>query len=336
MADETPARARASTSGPPPWDAVVLSRIRHLHLVARVLTDRLLTGAHRSRRVGQAIEFADYQNYVPGMDPRALDWRVLARSDRLVVRRYETETELPCTIVLDLSGDLHTGEAPGGYPPLEGTKAGLAITLAATLLHAWHRQGEPVGLALLGAEGPDDVAGAGFRWFPPRGGRTQLQRLFTALATARPGGPAGLDAVLREVGGRVPRRSLVTVVSDGMEEPAAWLPSLRAFGRRGADLRFVHVYDPAELRLEQHEGAALFYSPEGGPALAVDPAGIRQAFGEVVAAFFHEVHQGVTRAGGQYVPCPVDRPLETVARRLLHGRTLPAEPPIPPPRRGRR
>ena len=115
----------------PVWDAEVLARVRHLHMRARHLTDALLTGPHRSRRVGQAIEFADYQEYVPGMDLRGLDWRVWGRSDRLVVRRYEAETELPCTLVVDLSGDLGTGETTRtAYPPLEGSKAGYAIMLA--------------------------------------------------------------------------------------------------------------------------------------------------------------------------------------------------------------
>ena len=108
-----------------PWDPVVLSRVRHLHLRARVLTDALLMGNHRSRRVGQAIEFADYQEYAPGMDTRGLDWKVWARTDRLVVRRYETETELPCTVVLDLSGDLSTGESGASrLPDLDKSKAG--------------------------------------------------------------------------------------------------------------------------------------------------------------------------------------------------------------------
>ena len=77
----------------------MLARVRHLHLRARHLTDALLMGEHRSRRVGQAVEFADYQEYLPGMDLRGLDWRVWGRSDRYVVKRFETETELPCSVM---------------------------------------------------------------------------------------------------------------------------------------------------------------------------------------------------------------------------------------------
>lgn len=293
------------------WDAQVLSRIRHLHLRARTLTDSLLVGEHRSRRVGAAVEFADYQEYRPGMDLRHLDWRVLARSDRLVVRRFETETELPCTVVLDLSGDLGTGSA-GRYPDLDRSKAGYAITLVATLLYWLHRHGEPVGLELL--------AGDGAQWssLPPRSGRNHLQLLFTVLASARPGGVADLASALTRVGERVRRRSLAIVVTDGMEEPARWLPSLSALARRKTDLRLLHLFDPVEWRLDLQRPVQVF-SPEGGAALPLDPAAARAVFEEVVDEYVAEVRAGVVRHGGQHLLVPTDRPLEQVLRQVVLG-----------------
>lgn len=303
-----------------PWDAQVLSRVRRLHLRARVVTDSLLMGNHRSLRTGQAVEFADYQEYAPGMDLRGIDWKAWARTDRYMVRRYQTETELPCTVVLDLSGDASTGDAGVGVlPALEGTKAGAAITLAATLLYWFHRQSEPVGLRVVGGEAP-------FRDLAARRGRGQLQQAFLSLAAAKPGGTADLARTLAEVGGRTRRRSLVVVISDGMEEPTAWLPALAAFARRTTDIRFVHLYDPRELRLELNE-ASLLYSPEGGEALAVDPGGARREFAEVVRSYLEEVRAGVVRVGGQYVPMPTDRPLEEVVRAIVHGRVLDVVPP---------
>ncbi len=278
-------------------------------------------GNHRSRRVGQAVEFADYQEYLPGMDLRSIDWRVWARTDRYVVKRYETETELPCTVVLDLSGDLGTGDtATGGLPALEGTKAGYAITLAATLLYWFQRQGEPVGLSIVAGEG------ISHHEFPPRTSRNHLQMLFLSLAAARPGGRADLAETLMKVGGRTRRRGWVGVLSDGMEEPGSWLPALAAFARRGTDLRFCHLFDRRELKLD-FERSALFYSPEGGEALAVDPAGARADFAEVVAAYLEEVRRGVVRFGGQYVQVSTDRPMEEVLQHLIMGGTLPLEAP---------
>ena len=299
-----------------PWDAAVLARVRHLHLRARTLTDSLLMGEHRSTRVGQAVEFADYQEYQAGMDLRFLDWRVWGRSDKYVVKRFETETQLPCTIVIDLSGDLGTGSsATGGYPELEGSKAGYAITLAATLLYFLYRHGEPVGLEIVAG----DVAE--HRSFPPKSSRNDLQRLFLALASAKPGGEADLFASLSRVGSRVRRRSLVAVLSDGMEEPSNWMPALAALTKRKTDTRFFHLFDSAEYELAFRR-PALFFSPEGGDAIAVDPGAAKRAFAEVVEEYVSEVKEGVVSWGGRYVGVPTDRPMDQVLRSALLGSGL--------------
>jgi len=269
-------------------------------------------GEHRSRRVGQAVEFADYQEYLPGMDLRGLDWRVWGRTDRYVVKRFETETELPCSVVLDLSADLATGEAAGGasLPDLEGSKAGYAITLAATLLYFLHRHGEPVGLELVAGEGMS------FRSLPPRAGRNHLQLCFLNLAMSRPRGRAELLAALNRVGRRTRRRAFVGVITDGMEEPGEWLPALGAFVRRGADLRLFHLRDSQEWRLDFGR-PAMFFSPEGGADLPVDPHVAREAFAEVAQEYVDEVRSGVVRWGGRYVPVATDQPMEQVIRRAV-------------------
>ena len=312
--------ARRPTGLTVPWDAEVLGRVRRLHIRARVVTDALMMGNHRSIRTGAAVEFADYQEYAPGMDLRGIDWRAWARTDRWMVKRYQTETELPCTVVVDLSGDSATGAgASRSLPELEATKAGAAITAAATLLYWFSRQSEPVGLKILGASAPvSDL--------PPRRGRSHLQQCFLALAAARPGGRAELATALKQVGARARRRSLVIVITDGMEEPASWLPSLGAFTRRGADLRVLHLFDRAELRLELDD-AALFYSPEGGEAVAVDAPGVRADFAAVVADYMDEVRSGAIRHGAQYLPMATDRPLEDLIRAVVHGRVEPAARP---------
>jgi uncharacterized protein (DUF58 family) len=287
--------------------------VRHLHLRARVLTESLLMGEHRSRRTGQAVEFADYQEYLPGMDLRHLDWRVWARSDRLVVKRFETETELACTVVVDLSGDLSTGDtAAHGYPDLDKSKAGFAITLAATLLYFLHRHGEPVGLEIVAGQ---DVR---FRSLPPRSSRNHVQQLFLALASAKAGGRADLLPALTRAGSRSRRRSWVAVVSDGMEEPSHWLPAMSAFAKRGADLTFFHLFDRREWTLDYSQ-PSVFFSPEGGEDLPVDPVGAQAAFAEVVREYVHEVRGGVVKWGGRYVATATDAPMEKALRVAILG-----------------
>ena len=265
------------------------------------------------------MEFADYQEYLPGMDLRGLDWRVYGRTDRYVVKRFETETELPCTVVLDLSGDMATGESGRArLPDLSHGKDSYAIVLAATLLYFLHRHGEPVGLEIVAGEGPTH------RSLPPRAGRNHLQLLFLQLARARAHGVADLLPALSRVGSRTRRRSFVAVITDGMEEPSRWLPALGAFARRGADLRLFHLYDRREWSM-RFNTPALFYSPEGGEALAVDPHGAASAFAEVASEYVDEVRSGVVRFGGRYLPVPTDLPMDQVIRAAILDRPLEAE-----------
>ena len=293
------------------WDPDLLARVRYLHLKARHLTEAMLHGEHRSKRVGQAVEFAGYSEYQPGMDLRFLDWKVWGRSDRLVVRRFESETELPSTVVLDLSADMSTGTPKDGdLPDLEDSKAGVAITLAATLLYFLHLHGEPIGLEIVAGDAGSMYSAR------PRSGRTQLQRLLLALAGTRPGGRAELRDALSRVGNSVRRRSLVMVITDGMEEPEQWLSTLGAFAKRRTDLRLFHLWDAREWSLAFGQ-PAMFYSPEGGDSLAVDPIAARDAFAEVAAEYVDEVRMGVRRWGGRYIPTRTDQSLLPVLKSAL-------------------
>ena len=214
----------------------------------------------------------------------------------------------PCTVVLDLSADIGTGlSGKGGYPELDTSKAGYAITLAATLLMFMHRHGEPIGLEIVAGDGVQHTS------LPPRGGRQHLQQCMLSLASARPAGRAGLSRALAKVGDRTRRRSWVGVITDGMEEPEQWLGALSVFARRRTDLRFFHLFDRGEMDL-QFRNPALFFSPEGGADLAVDPVGAKAAFHEVVQEYLDEVRQGVTRFGGQYMAVGTDRALEETIR----------------------
>lgn len=303
----------AAPAARPAWDPEVLARIGTLHLRARQATAGMLHGSHRSNRVASNVEFADYKEYTPGDPLRDLDWKVAARSDRLVVRRHHAETELRATLLLDASGDLGTG-GKGRYrlPPLEGSKFGYAITLVATLAYFLHKHGEPVGLMILG--------GSGVRWpyIPPRSSPAHLAQILAALASLAPAGRASLDRGLRELGARIQRRSLVVLVSDFMEEPAQWAPAMLALGRRRADVRAVQLYDRREWALDYGDPLR-FFSPEGGEALPLDPAGAREAFADVVGEYLLEVRAALARTRAQHQLLATDEPLDRALAAVLGG-----------------
>lgn len=295
------------------WDPEVLARLQHLHLRARQLVAGLGIGGHPSVRIARNVEFADYKEYSPGDPIRDLDWRVYGRSDRLVVRRQQAETELAVTFIVDASADMATGQqGRSRLPDLETTKYGVAATLTATMAYYLQRRTEPVGLAILGGDGVQH------RWIPPRRGRNHLARIITALAAVRPSGSDVLAEGFAELGKRMRTRSMIVVVSDLMEEPDAWGPQLVALTRRQTDLRVAHITDRQEMTLD-YPRSARFYSLEGGSQLAIEPDAVKDAYSEVVAEYQLEVRRWLGRRGALQVPVHTDLPLDGALSRLLQG-----------------
>ena len=72
-------------------DPVALMRIHSLELRARVVMEGFIKGMHRSPQHGFSAEFSEYRQYVTGDDPRFIDWKVVARSDRYYVKKFEEE-----------------------------------------------------------------------------------------------------------------------------------------------------------------------------------------------------------------------------------------------------
>ena len=119
-------------------DPKALMSIQHLEWRANVVVEGFWSGLHRSPYHGFSVEFTEYRSYSPGDDLRYLDWKLLARSDRYHIKKYEDETNLSCMICLDRSKSMlfKSGIIKEDY----------ANTLAATLATFLEKQGDAVGV----------------------------------------------------------------------------------------------------------------------------------------------------------------------------------------------
>jgi uncharacterized protein (DUF58 family) len=107
-------------------DPKTLMSIKNLELRARVVVEGFWNGLHRSPYHGFSVEFTEYRQYSQGDDPRYLDWRLYARTDRYYIKKFEDETNLRCHLLVDQSRSM-------GYGSLQYSKSDYARTLAATL-----------------------------------------------------------------------------------------------------------------------------------------------------------------------------------------------------------
>src|SRR3954453_15114719 len=92
--------------------ADLLRRLEQFQLLARRRAKSAAKGERRSRARGQSVEFADHRNYVPGDDFRYIDWNLYGRLDKLFLKLYEEERELPVSIFLDASESMNFGSPP--------------------------------------------------------------------------------------------------------------------------------------------------------------------------------------------------------------------------------
>lgn len=285
-------------------DLRALMRIRSLELRARVIVEGFWKGMHRSPLHGFSVEFTEYRPYTPGDDPRALDWRLYARTDRFYLKKYEDETNLRCTIVADQSKSMDFGTA--GY-----TKAQYAATLAATLAYFLFGQGDAVGLIAFD-EGVDAVV-------PARNRPGHLRHLMRILDRPGRGRATDLLAPLRRCAELLRRRGLVALVSDLLapaQELASHLGYLRAAGH---DVVLFEVEDPAERDLGP-DAPAVFEDAESGLGLYVDPRAAREGYRRRREAHLAAVAASCRDLGIERHRVSTDRPLEGVLLDFLGGR----------------
>ena len=176
-------------------DAATVEQLNHLQLAARSVVEGSAVGLHRSQLKGASVEFRQHRPYVPGDEPRRLDWRVLARTNRPFVKEYDEETNLRCLLMLDCSGSM-------AY----GAKFDYAAKLVAALSYLMLAATESVGIATI-AEQVE-------HWLAPRTGSLQLSRVIETLEKAAPAGPALIVPSTMQVANRLGRRALVIIVSD--------------------------------------------------------------------------------------------------------------------------
>ena len=292
-------------------DPEALMRIQSLELRAKVVVEGFFHGIHRSPFHGFSVEFSEYRQYSPGDDPRYLDWRLFARSDRYFIKRFEDETNLRCHLLVDMSRSM-------GYGSGSFSKGEYARTIAVTLAYFLSRQRDAVGLATFDEQIVDFVRA---RYRPGH-----LQRLIRCLARDWSGHGTDIGAPIEQVARTVYKRSLIVLISDLLTPLESLESQLGLLTSKGHDVVVLRVLDPAEETFEFGE-ASVFEDLESGRDLYVDPTSIRADYLRRFREHAAEVERICTGLGIDYFSFTTARPLELmlldfVGARLRRGKRI--------------
>lgn len=153
-----------------PWDVTVYPSLKTAALQAlpAAAQRRREAGFRNLRRIGEGRIFESLKEWVPGDEPRAIDWKATARRGKLMSRQYEDERRQNVMVVID-AGRLLTAEIDGRARLDAAIDAALELTQSAVL------HDDNVGLLVFA----DEV----LHYVAPSRGRRALRQVLDALAS---------------------------------------------------------------------------------------------------------------------------------------------------------
>ncbi len=282
-----------------------VAQLEKLQIVARRVVEGFLRGFHRSPAKGTSLEYAENRPYVPGDDLRRLDWRGVAKTDRYYVRQFEDETNLRATLVIDASASMQFGSN-------DLTKLRYVTCLAAALGYLLHEQRDAVGLAL--------VDGDNRSFEPCKSTAEHLAGLFDTMDRIEARGETRFQDLLPRLAERVPRKSLVVLLSDLLDDSETVLSGLAQLRQRGAEVLVFHVMDPAELEL-LFDSWMVFRDPERPASeLRLDAREMREIYLENLEEHRRALRRGCASSGIDYLFLDTSEPFESALAKFLHLR----------------
>ncbi len=295
----------------------LLRRLEQFQLLAARRAKSSSKGERRSRARGQSVEFADHRNYVVGDDLRYLDWNLFGRLDRLFLKLYEEERELPVRIFIDCSESMMFGT-----PPKFDFARQVAAAVGYVALCGFDRvavcpfpEARPVDF--------DDPARFNLQT-AVRGalrsvrGRKSAMQYFQNLTALRGGGPADFNASLKR-GAMEARQTGLAIVLGDFLDPGGYEPGLNALIGRGFEVNVVQILAPEELnptafgdlRLVDSETGALQEVTFGKFRLA--------AYRQSVANYVQRLREFCQSRGMGFFSVGSDTPLEDLLLKQLRA-----------------
>ncbi|MFM1769001.1 MAG: hypothetical protein RJA22_1530 [Verrucomicrobiota bacterium] len=293
----------------------LLRRLEQFQLLAARQAKTAARGERRSRARGQSVEFADFRSYVPGDDFRHLDWNLYGRLDRLFLKLYEEERELPVRLFLDASESMSFGAPP---------KFELARQLAAAIGYVALCGFDRVSVTAFPAPpaGPgaaaETAARAALRQVRGRGSSLAF---FRNLATLQPRGAASLNDALRRGALEARQAGLAVVLSDFLD-PAGYEAGLTALLGRGFEVTAVQILAPEELNPTAFGDLRLVDAETGQPQEVTFGRYRLKAYRRTVDNYVQRLREFCSRRGIRFLSIPSDADLQALLLRQLRAGAL--------------
>ncbi|MEP7001061.1 MAG: DUF58 domain-containing protein [bacterium] len=250
-------------------------------------------GAHPSQLRGNSSEFSEFRPYRQGDDPRRVDWRLLARSDRAYVRLTTDRATFRTSMIVDASASMAF--------PLPGLdKWRLARELAVGLAAVAHAEADPVGLA---------IAGSDQAVFAPRARRSVLREMMRALDATSPAGSTAIAPFVASA-----RASRIVVITDLLGDADELLAAAALRVASKGEIIVVHIVATEELN--PPDEAVLAVDPEQPAMRRLLDGEMRARYRDAFSRWIDEMATAARAAGIRYVRAPTTEAAPHLVRRI--------------------
>ncbi len=281
-----------------------IKRIGRLDLRARYIVEGFLAGMHRSPYFGQSVEFLQHREYAWGDELRHVDWKVWAKQDRYYVKQYEEDTNLRCTLLVDVSNSMRYGSGPLN-------KCEYGCTIAASLAYLLLKQQDAVGSVAFDEAVRMTV--------PVRTARNHLDSIIKAFDISAPKNKTDVYQILRHAAESYPRRGLMVLISDLLADTDGLFRGLRVLRARGHDIMLFHVMDDDELDFP-FSGPTRFEGLELPQHLNCNPRALREGYLAALGTYLEEVRRGCAKNQVDYALLRTSQPLDAALAAYLSNR----------------
>ena len=262
-----------------------LNKIRefgNIELLARQLVEGFITGLHKSPYHGFSVEFAEHRPYNTGESTKHIDWKVFARTDRIFTKRFEEETNLRCSILIDNSASMH-------YPKDNLGKITFSIMAAATLAYLLQRQRDAVGYCIFSDRLEEQT--------PVKSTGAHLHKLFLGLqqtlSTMNSGERTAIADVLHQIANQIHKRSLVIIFSDMLDNAESVqeiLNALHHLKHNQHEILLFHVMDiDTEIEFDFEERPYEFIDLETKERIRLQPSQVKEKYHKKVVEYLQDL-----------------------------------------------
>lgn len=290
----------------------LLRRLEQVQLLAARRAKSSLKGERRSRARGLSVEFADHRNYTLGDDLRYLDWNLYGRLDRLFLKLYEEERELPVRIFLDSSQSMAFGSPQ---------KFRFALQLAAAAGYVALCGFDRVAVEVF--PDPANPAAATGEMAARRSlrnvrGKKSALTFFQRLSELTAGGAAAFNTSLRR-GAMEARQTGVALVLSDFLDPSGYEDGLAALVARGFQIHAVQILAAEELTPESFGDLRLVDAETGVEREVTFGRHRLAAYQRSVAAFVQRLREYCQGRGIRFFSARSDADLGDLLLRQLRA-----------------